>query len=105
MKRLSERHGGRSLQSESLSSRCDRARAARILLGRVRLELPGVLFELARVRVEFADPFAQLLDRHGIVIVHPAERLLVQVNLHRLSRLGGLRTQASRDLAVARLEL
>src|SRR5271168_1894523 len=35
-----------------------------------------VLFETARIGVELANAFGELLRRHGIFIVHPAERFL-----------------------------
>src|SRR6266478_9147942 len=37
------------------------------------------LFEVKRVTVKFADAFGELFRRHCVLVVHPAEGLLVQV--------------------------
>src|SRR4051794_21509351 len=66
---------------------------------------PGELLELAGVGVELADALAQLLDGHGVLVVHPAELLLVQVDPRRVRALGGFDAQAARELAWSLLQL
>ena len=70
--------------ASSLSRRevCRRVRGLQAchVLGHHRL---GELLELAGVGVELADAFAQLLDGHRVLVVHPAEGLLVEVDLLR----------------------
>src|SRR5215469_9884931 len=39
------------------------------------------LFEFARIGVEVANALTQLLDRHGVLVVHPPKALFVQVDL------------------------
>ena len=41
----------------------------------------GELLEFAGVGVEFANAFGQFLVAIGVLVVHPAKRLLVQVDL------------------------
>ena len=38
-----------------------------------------VLLQMAGITVEFADAFGELLGRHGVLIVHPAEVFLGKV--------------------------
>ena len=52
-----------------------------------------VLFQLAGVAIEFADAFGQFLRRHRVFVVHPAESLLIQVQLIFLARLRFCRIQ------------
>ena len=40
-----------------------------------------VLFQVACVTIKLADAFGELVGRHGVFVVHPAERLLVEVQL------------------------
>jgi len=42
---------------------------------------------VARVAIEFADALSQLLRRHGVLVVRPAERFLIQVQAIVLARL------------------
>ena len=37
-----------------------------------------VLFQVARIAIEFADAFGELFRRHGVFVVHPAEGFLAQ---------------------------
>src|SRR5215210_2213779 len=57
------------------------------------------LFELAGVFIKSADAFGQFLDRHRILVLHPAIRLLVERDL--LFRRGAraFQRQFRRDLA------
>ena len=55
-----------------------------------QLSLTHIFLEFAGVSVELADSFAQLFDRHGVFVVHPAERLLVQVKFLGIRVSGGL---------------
>jgi hypothetical protein len=58
------------------------------------------LFEFACVGIELANPFTQLVNCHRILIVHPAERLLIQLKPLSLTGPGLLRSQSRRDLAL-----
>src|SRR5829696_5087493 len=62
-------------------------RSASDLLGHHRL---GELLELAGVGVELPDALAQLLDGHGVFVVHPAVGLLIEVDLRGVGRPGRL---------------
>src|SRR5262245_54957197 len=75
--RLPFRGNPRSTRQQGNRSRY-RDRSTASLLGDLG---PGELFELAGIGVELANPLAQLLDGHGVLVVHPAEGLLVQVDL------------------------
>jgi hypothetical protein len=41
-----------------------------------------VLFQMLRIAVEFADAFGELLGRHGVFVVHPAESFLGEMQLY-----------------------
>jgi hypothetical protein len=41
-----------------------------------------VLFQMLRIAVKFADAFGELLGRHGVFVVHPAESVLGEVQLY-----------------------
>src|ERR1700687_5560769 len=58
---------------------------------------PRVLLQLAGVSVELPDTLGQLVGGHGILIVHPAKRLFVQVDLLRIGRFRRLHAQAAGD--------
>src|SRR5262249_10223371 len=55
--------------------------------------LAEVFLELDGVGVEPSDAVGQLLGGHGVLVVHPAERLLVEVELLQLLRGGRLRRE------------
>src|SRR4030095_5382356 len=66
---------------------------------------PRELLELPGVGVEFADALAQFVAGHGVLVVHPAEGFLVQMDFFLIRRAGGLDAQASLDLALGFLHL
>src|SRR5579885_324628 len=53
----------------------------------------GELFQFSRIRVELPDSLAQLVHRHGVFVVLPAEGLLVQMQLLALALLGAFHGQ------------
>src|SRR5262249_31318551 len=70
-----------------------------------QLSLPDIMFELERVRLELADSFAQLFNRHRVFIVHPAERLLIEVHLHHGGCLGAFDAEMAGNLTLGLLHL
>jgi hypothetical protein len=64
-----------------------------------------VLLQAAGIAVEFPNPFGQLLRRYGVLVVHPAEGLFVQVQLLILARLCSCRTEPALESALGVFQL
>jgi hypothetical protein len=64
-----------------------------------------LLLQAAGIAVEFPNPFSQLLRRYGVLVVHPAEGLFVQVDLLILARLCFCRTELALGSALGVFQL
>src|SRR5271157_1019903 len=64
-----------------------------------------IFFQAAGVAVEFANALGQLLCRHWVLVVHPAEGLLIQMQALFLARLRFSRIELTFQNAFGLLQL
>ena len=67
--------------------------------------LGDVLLELYEISSEPANAVGKLLGRHGILVEHPPERLLVHLDFGDILRLGRFGRQLADELALGFLQL